>query len=61
MARPAKARETYDREFGQLVRLRRVVAQDTIAKPLWRSSVDERLRELIVLFLSEDNRRRSKK
>ena len=60
MGRPAKPRKTYDREFGQLIRLRKVVQCDTIAKPLWRESVDERLRELIVLFLSEDTRRRAK-
>ena len=59
MARPVKPRATYDREFGQLLRLRRVVQADTVSAPAWRTQVDVHLRELVVLFLSEDTRRRA--
>ena len=58
MARPVKVRETYEREFGQLVRLRRVVQADTKAKKAWREKADEHLRALVVLFMAEDVRRR---
>ena len=60
MARPAKPRASYDRELGQMLRLRKVVAADTDSKPAWRAKVDGALRELVVLFLEEDTRRRAK-
>lgn len=58
MARPVKIRTSYDREIGLLVRLRRVVQADSKGTCLWHVSVEERISELLTLFMSEDTRRR---
>lgn len=62
MSRPAKPRESFDREIGQLTRLRRVVEVDAKAarSKLWHKSVLTRVGELLTLFLQEDTRRRVK-
>jgi hypothetical protein len=59
MARPVKARESFEREIGQLSRIRRVVELD--AKPrskLWHREVLGQLNDLLTHFMREDTRRR---
>jgi hypothetical protein len=60
MSRPVGKREAFDRELGQLARIRRVVETDAKARrKLWHRSVLERLNELMTLFMAEDTRRRT--
>lgn len=61
MARPAKARTTYEAETSKLMRMLRVVRADEHGSALWHESVEERIGELVHLLVSEDARRRKKR